>query len=34
MSENDSVHKTQVLFLNDKSKERKKESNFAVKKKK
>lgn len=32
MSENEPVHKPQVLYLNDKSKDRKKESNFAVKK--
>ena len=32
MSENESVHKRQILYLNDKSKERQKESTFAVKK--
>ena len=31
MSENESVHKKQILYLNDKSKERQKVSNFAVK---
>ena len=31
MSENESVHKRQILYLNDKTKERQKESTFAVK---
>ena len=31
MSNNESVHKTQIPHLNDKTKDRKKESNFAVK---